>query len=200
VLQTVRERALAQAAALVDAGRRCDAPAAVQALDAHRLLCAHRRGPRGVSHWTSQVQRWVVDELGVAPRRDGRYPGLPLLVTANDPDNRLWNGDTGVVLDRDGDLVVAFARGGTPYEVPLGRLADVRPLHAMTVHRSQGSQFAQVTVLLPPASSPLGTRETLYTAVTRATGQVHVVGSEQAVVAATERPVRRATGLQERLA
>ena len=96
--------------------------------------------------------------------------------------------------------MAVFGRGDGPYEVPLGRLADVRPLHAMTVHRSQGSQFARVTVLLPPADSPLGTRETLYTAVTRAAKGVRVVGSEEAVRAAVLRPVARATGLRARLA
>ena len=70
----------------------------------------------------------------------------------------------------------------------------------MTVHRGQGSQFARVTVVLPPADSPLLTRELLYTAVTRATGFVRVVGSEAAVRAAVGRPVSRASGLRHRLA
>jgi exodeoxyribonuclease V alpha subunit len=185
---------------LVEAAAAGDAGAALAALDRHRLLCAHRRGPRGVSHWSRTVQRWVVDELGVVPRRDGRYAGLPLLVSANDYDNKLYNGDTGVVVEADGDLVAVFGRGDGHAEIPLGRLAEVRPLHAMTVHRSQGSQFDRVTVLLPPASSPLGTRETLYTAVTRAVAGVHVIGSAEAVTAAVERPVARATGLRRRLA
>ena len=91
------------------------------------------------------------------------------MVTANDYEIGLYNGDTGVVVDDGaGGLVAAFGRGGEPILVPLVRLGAVRPLHAMTVHRSQGSQFARITVLLPPAASPLGTRETLYTAVTRA--------------------------------
>jgi exodeoxyribonuclease V alpha subunit len=105
-----------------------------------------------------------------------------------------------VVLARGDDLVAVFGRGDGPYEVPLGRLAEVRPMHAMTVHRSQGSQFSRVTVLLPPASSPLGTRETLYTAVTRGETSVRVIGSTDAVRAAVGRPVARATGLRRRLA
>ncbi len=102
-------------------------------------------------------------------------------------------------MERDGELVALFDRGGDPHRVPLGRLADVRPLHAMTVHRSQGSQFQRVTVLLPAATSPLGTCETLYTAVTRAVRGVHLVGSAGAVAAAVRRPVARATGLRARL-
>ncbi|MCW2777441.1 MAG: exodeoxyribonuclease alpha subunit, partial [Frankiales bacterium] len=199
-LAALRELVLEQASVLVQAASVGDAARALAGLDTHRLLCAHREGPRGVEHWTRTVQRWVVEALGVQPRRDGRYAGLPLLVTANDVDNRLYNGDSGVVCGRGEDLVAVFARGGDPYEVPLGRLSEVRPLHALTVHRSQGSQFSRVTVLLPAASSPLGTRETLYTAVTRAAHGVRVVGSEEAVRAAVLRPVARATGLRARLA
>ena len=69
----------------------------------------------------------------------------------------------------------------------------------MTIHRSQGSQYDRITVLLPVAASPLGTRETLYTAVTRATTHVRVVGSAEALVAAVRNPAARATGLRERL-
>ena len=98
-----------------------------------------------------------------------------------------------------GELVAVFSRGADPLWVPLARLGEVRPLHALTVHRSQGSECARVTVLLPPATSPLGTRETLYTALTRATEQVEVIGSAAALVRAVERPAARATGLGRRL-
>jgi exodeoxyribonuclease V alpha subunit len=84
--------------------------------------------------------------------------------------------------------------------VPLGLLGDVRPMYAMTVHRAQGSQSDAVTVVLPPATSPLGTRETLYTAVTRAETAVTVIGSADAWRAAVARPVQRASGLPVRLA
>jgi exodeoxyribonuclease V alpha subunit len=83
--------------------------------------------------------------------------------------------------------------------LPLVRLSDVRPLHAMTVHRAQGSQYEFVTVLLPLAGSPLATRQTLYTAVTRASAQVRVVGSADSVTAAVGRQAARATGLRARL-
>jgi exodeoxyribonuclease V alpha subunit len=186
--------------ALHEAAERGDAVAALEALDRHRLLCAHRRGPRGVQQWSALATRWIAQQHPVVPRADGRYPGEPLLVTTNDYEIGLYNGDTGVVVDagRDG-LVAAFGRGGAPIVVPLVRLGAVRSLHAMTVHRSQGSQFARVTVLLPAVGSPLGTRETLYTAVTRATSHVRLIGSPQALVAAVARPAARATGLRDRL-
>jgi exodeoxyribonuclease V alpha subunit len=198
VLDDLRVELVTAARPVIAAARAGDAAAALEAVGHHRLLCAHRQGPRGVAHWAGLVRRWVVEDVGVTPRRDGTYPGLALLVTANDPENRLWNGDVGVVVDRDGELVVAF--GSLPDCVPLGRLGDVQQLHASTVHRAQGSQASRVTVVLPPSTSPLGTRETLYTAVTRAQDRVRVVGSEAAVRAAVERGVARATGLARRLA
>ena len=104
-----------------------------------------------------------------------------------------------MVNDGQGGLVAVFGRGVEPITVPLMRLGAVRSLHAMTVHRSQSSQFERITVLLPPAGSPLGTRETLYTAVTRAKEHVRVIGSAEALVAAVGRPAARATGLWQRL-
>ena len=127
-------------------------------------------------------------------------PGRPVLVTANDYDIGLFNGDTGVVVMRPEGLRVAFARGGEPTLHPPSRLSEVATVHAMTVHRGQGSQFRRVTVVLPPAESPLLTRELLYTAVTRARELVRVVGTEDAVRAAVQRPVSRASGLRQRLA
>jgi exodeoxyribonuclease V alpha subunit len=189
--------------ALLEAAERGDDAAAgdaLQALERHRLLCAHRRGLRGVQYWSALAARWIAEAHPVVPRADARYAGEPLLVTTNDYDIGLYNGDTGVVVnDGQGGLIAAFGRGGEPIRIPLARLGAVRPLHAMTVHRSQGSQFKRITVLLPPAGSPLGTRETLYTAVTRAEEHVRVIGSAEALVTAVGHPAARATGLRERL-
>jgi len=185
---------------LLAAGRAGDAEAAIGALERHRLLCAHRRGPRGVRYWTAQARRWLSEVEGGLPYAyDERYAGQPLLVTENDYENQLWNGDTGVVLARGDDLVAAFGRGSTPFELPIGRVGHATPLHAMTVHRSQGSEFDEVTVLLPSAASALATRELLYTAVTRARRRVTLIGSSAAVRACVARPAQRATGLRRRL-
>lgn len=190
---------LAVARDVVAAASAGDAAGALAAMDRHRLLCAHREGPRGVRHWEQHARTWLQRDGVVAPRRDGRYAGQPLLVTSNDYDNKLWNGDTGVVVVEGENLVSYFSTGGPPTRVPLGRLGDVRPMYAMTVHRAQGSQFRSVSVLLPPATSPLGTRETLYTAVTRAEESVRVIGSEPAVLAAVAHRAQRASGLRARL-
>jgi exodeoxyribonuclease V alpha subunit len=187
--------------AMIEAARAGNVVGALDALDQHRLLCAHRRGPRGVRHWSDAVERWLAaTDPTATPRLDGRYAGQPLLVTTNDYDNGLYNGDTGVVVQLGDDLAAAFRRGGRPEVLPLVRLSDVRPLHAMTVHRAQGSQFAEVTVLLPLADSPLATRQTFYTAITRATTLVRLIGSEESVLACVTRRAARATGLRDRLA
>jgi len=198
-LDAVRVDVLAASRAVVRAATAGDPAAALTALDSHRVLCAHRHGPRGVSHWAALAHHWVVEEVGVVARPDGRYVGLPVLVTSNDPGLGVFNGDSGVVLERSGELVVAIGRGDGPRTVALSRLAEVETLHAMSVHRSQGSQFAAVSVLAAPAVSPLATREMLYTAITRARQQVRVIGSADAVAAAVGRPLARATGLAARL-
>ncbi len=171
-------------------------PAAIGALERHRLLCAHRRGPFGVARWSREVEHW----LGQAISDYGGgewYVARPLIVTANDYELKLYNGDTGVVVRLpDGTAAAAFGRGGEPAVLPTARLSDVETVHAMTVHRSQGSQFDRVSVLLPPPDSPLLTRELFYTAVTRAKTFVRVVGSEASVRAAVQRPIVRASGLR----
>lgn len=171
-----------------------DRVTALGLLGDHRLLCAHRQGPYGVAAWNSQLSRWTRPAGG--PAFSDWYPGQPLLITANDYENHLFNGDTGVVVQGADGLVAAFARGTSTAEVPLSRLSSVTTAHALTVHRSQGSQYRAVTVLLPPPSSPLLTRELLYTAVTRAADRVRVVGSEESVRAAVGRRVVRASGLR----
>jgi exodeoxyribonuclease V alpha subunit len=182
-----------------DAARAGDATAALEALDRHRVLCAHRRGPFGVARWNDEVERWLTAALDGYAEGEEWYVGRPLLATTNDYDVQLFNGDTGVVVDDSTrGRVAAFGRGGSPVLLPPSRLSSVQTMHAMTVHRGQGSQFDRVSVLLPPADSPLLTRELFYTAVTRAARHVRVVGSEQAVRAAVGRPVVRASGLRAR--
>jgi exodeoxyribonuclease V alpha subunit len=184
-------------AAVLGAGRE-----ALATLDEHRLLCAHRRGPYGVSHWNRQVERWLSEETG-QPVLAAWYAGRPLLVTANDYGLKVYNGDTGVVVagpdgSREGlRAVIAGATG--PLELTPSRLADIETMHAMTIHKSQGSQAAEVTVLMPPGDSRLLTRELFYTAVTRAKAKVRVVGSEASVRAAIGRRAVRASGLAQRL-
>jgi exodeoxyribonuclease V alpha subunit len=171
---------------------------ALAALARFRLLCAHRRGPYGVSDWTSRVQGWLGGAIEDIEQRD--FVGRPLLVTENDYELGLYNGDTGVVVAGAGERpVAAFERGGEVLRFSPLRLGAVDTVYAMTIHKSQGSQFDTAAVLLPAASSRILTRELLYTAVTRARRELILVGAEEAVRRAVERPVARASGLGERL-
>ena len=177
-----------------------DAAAAVAALDEHRLLCAHREGPHGVRHWNQQVERWLGEETGQEIWSEW-YVGRPLLVSSNDYALGIYNGETGAaVLQPDGRLRAVISGSGGLLDFAPGRLDAIETMHAMTIHKSQGSQADRVTVLLPDEGSRLLTRELFYTAVTRARRHVRVVGSEAAVRAAVATRAQRATGLRLRLA
>ena len=192
------------ARSVLDAARAGDASAALGALGRHRLLCAHREGPHGVRTWNRWAETWLTEDTGLT-FYDPMYVGRPLLVTANDYATGVLNGDTGVVVASttpDGTPVrtaVIEGAAGAQRFAP-SRLGDVETMHAMTIHKAQGSQAEEVTVLLPDADSPLLTRELVYTAITRAQAKVRVVGSEEVVRAAVARRVVRASGLRQRLA
>lgn len=171
---------------------------ALDALDAHRLLCAHRRGPFGVRQWNRHVQTWLSEDSGLPPWSEW-YAGRPLLVTANNYGLKVYNGDIGVVVEGPDGLRAVIASSAGPLEFSPSRLSDVETMHAMTIHKSQGSQTEEVTVLLPSEDSRLLTRELFYTAVTRAERKVRVVGSEASVRTAVERRALRASGLAQRL-
>ncbi len=175
-----------------------EAAAAVAALDRHRLLCAHREGPFGVAHWNRQIEHWLAEAVG-DPLYEPMYVGRPLLVSANDYGLGVNNGDAGVVV-RTPDGPRAFISGARGLaDFATSRMSDVETMFATTIHKSQGSQAEEVTVLLPPPESRLLTRELFYTAVTRARARVRVVGTEDAVRAAVERRALRASGLRQRL-
>ncbi len=192
---------------VVAAGRRVheaaaagDAVAALAASGDVRVLCAHRRGPGGVEVWNAISESWLRDAIdGYALYREW-YIGRPVLVTENDYATGLFNGDSGVVVVGDGGRVeVAFARAGGVVTVGASRLGAAETVHAMTIHKSQGSQVQAAVVVVPDSASQLLTRELLYTAITRARERLILVGSEDAIRAAVRRPIARASGLRDRL-
>ena len=195
--EALRLRLLTHAERLRDlalAGRYADA---LRELGEHRLLCAHRDGPWGVGPWNDRVERWLAEASDHLGRQ---VVGRPLLVTTNDRGLSLFNGDTGVMaLRADHRVVGVFGEPDAPIVHAASTLGEVDTAHALTIHKSQGSQARSVTVLLPDADSRLLTRELLYTAITRAQESVTLVGSEAAVRAAVERRTQRATGLRHRV-
>jgi exodeoxyribonuclease V alpha subunit len=200
----VRELIVPHALGVLRAAEAGDADLALELLDRQRLLCAHREGPFGVRHWNAQVERWLAEETG-EPIYAAWYAGRPLLVTANDYGLGVYNGDTGVAVRpppaaRGRALRAAVAGSTGRLDVAPSRLGEVETMHALTIHKSQGSQADDVVVILPPPESRLLTRELFYTAITRARERVVVVGSPDDVRAAIERRALRATGLRQRLA
>jgi len=196
----VRALAVDSGRAVIEAAKVGDAKEAIAALSRFRLLCAHRRGPEGVATWMGHVENWLRAEVDGFATGTEWYVGRPLIVTENDYGLQLYNGDTGVVVATgDGRLVATFSRGDAIAEVSPTRLAAVDTVYAMTVHKSQGSQFDVVAFLLPSADSRVLTRELLYTAVTRARERLILVGSEQPIRSAIERPITRASGLRQAL-
>lgn len=170
-----------------------DVDGALDAASAIRILCAHRHGPYGVEAWNE----FVLDKLFDKDRH--WRAGNIVVKTRNDVANGLANGDTGVVLEVDGRLCFAFRHGAETIVVPTSAVDDVDVAFATTVHKAQGSEFATVVVVVPPASSPLCTRELLYTAATRAKPNLLLIGSRADIEQAVKTPQLRSSGLVERL-
>ncbi len=186
----------AHAQGVATIARRGDGAAALHGMLALRTLCAHRDGDWGVSGWNRHVEQALLLRGG-----DLWYLGRPLLITRNDHGLDLMNGELGVVVaSASGPRAVFPGRDGALRAIHPVRLGAVDTVHAMTIHKSQGSEFDHVVVVLPPAASRLLTRELLYTAVTRARTRVTVVGDEAAVRAGVARVAARASGLVARLA
>ncbi|SHF29075.1 DNA helicase/exodeoxyribonuclease V, alpha subunit [Desulfacinum infernum DSM 9756] len=196
----VRERALDHHRRLLDSGH---IHRALERMDSFRILCALREGPAGVK----AVNAAVEEALGVGGAGDrGRprhYKGRPVLITQNDYQVQLFNGDVGLIWpdpDDEGRLCAWFRLAD-------GSLRKVRPLRlpphetafAMTVHKAQGSEFQRVLFILPEDDSPVLTRELVYTAVTRAKESVEIWGSEQILRLAASRATARTSGLYDRL-
>ena len=165
-----------------------------------QLLCAVRRGPHGVERMNERIANLLHRE-GLIPDSKGWYAGRPVMVTGNDYSLGLMNGDVGVTLSVPGPdgrpvLRVAFpsGEGGVRWVLP-SRLQSVETVFAMTVHKSQGSEFEHVALLLPEHDSRVLTRELVYTGITRARRWFTVAGSAALLEEAVRRPTRRSGGL-----
>ena len=158
--------------------------AALKALGQFQVLCAVREGPWGVKF----LNRRLAISLGFAP--EGWYAGRPVMVTRNDYTLQLMNGDIGLCLPHNQGLRVAFAsgQGGIRWVLP-SRLDAVESVFAMTVHKSQGSEFDHLTLVLPDTGAAVLTRELLYTGITRARNQLTLVVPQHRVLL-------RAVGMQ----
>lgn len=184
-----------------------DRGAVTAAFGTFRALCAVREGPRGMQALNERMTRHaraVLEPLWTGGRFDPRspwFPGRPVMVLRNDPVLKLFNGDIGIALpDETGTLSVVFPDGPGGFRaVATVRLPEHQTAFAMTVHKSQGSEFDEVLVLLPERRSSVLTRELLYTGVTRARRRVTLCCPADVLAAAIQSPTRRHSGLLARL-
>ncbi len=184
----------------------CAAPdphLALTALDRFRILCAVRRGPYGVEALNRLVER-ILAEDGLMSPGVTHYHGRPVMILRNDPSLRLANGDVGLTLRdpaADGELRVFFPdHGGALRSLSPARLPEHETVWAMTVHKSQGSEFDRVLLILPDRDSPVLTRELLYTGITRSRIAVEVWYREAILRETITRRVERVSGLRDALA
>ncbi len=172
-----------------------------------RILCALRKGPYGAETINQMVEH-LLRRRGFIPSGASAdadwYRGRPLMVTRNDYNRGLFNGDTGIVMGpenggRDEMQVLFPAHEGGFREVAPHQLPEQQTVYAMTIHKSQGSEFDHVMVILPDRDTPLLTRELIYTAVTRARKSIVIHADPELLKLAVTRRIRRSSGLRDAL-
>jgi exodeoxyribonuclease V alpha subunit len=179
-----------------------DPESKLRALDRFRVLCAHRHGAHGQLAINASIEAELL-RRGTMASESRQYAGRALMVTENDYQAQLFNGDVGVLVrdPRDPTRLRACFSGtdGKPRELSAARLPPHESAYAMSVHKSQGSEFDELALLLPSEPSPLLSRELLYTAVTRARRRVVVYANPDMVALAVRQSIERASGLRDAL-
>ena len=164
-------------------------------LNRRRILTLVRAGWYGVK----EANAFLLKEAKAAAKVSGDYlsmVGVPIMVTHNTPDRNLFNGDVGVTVKGSRGMVVLFPRGAKTIACPVALLPEHELAYAMTVHKSQGSEFENVMVVLPDDENhPLLNRQIVYTGITRAKKRAVVVGTEKSLTAALKRKLERDTGI-----
>jgi exodeoxyribonuclease V alpha subunit len=177
----------------------------LQELGRYKVLCAHRHGPSGVAAMNQLTERILTREGCIRPRaRSPWYPGRPVLITQNDYHLGLFNGDVGITLSDSAEPAADFAvffmdAFGEPRRFPSYRLPAHETAYAMTVHKSQGSEFEEVLLILPTEDSPVLSRELIYTALTRARKRFTLIGRRDVLATAILRRIERTSGLRDAL-
>jgi len=175
---------------------------AFELFDRFRILCALRKGSYGVEGINLEVEQ-ILSDHGLIEAKRSWYRGRPLLITRNDYNLGLFNGDIGIIwtdVSGDSDLTAFFrSADGTVKRFHPVRLPEHETVYAMTVHKSQGSEFDTVLFVLPDKEYPVLTRELIYTGITRAKEDVEIWGKEDVFHIAVSRPTERMSGLRDAL-
>ncbi|MBI9075007.1 MAG: exodeoxyribonuclease V subunit alpha [Desulfatibacillum sp.] len=169
---------------------------ALEKFTGFRILCGVRQGPWGVNAANSQVEAIFLQEGVIRPQDFPWFEKRPVVINRNDSEMELFNGDNGIHMA--GQVIFPGGQGEFRHYA-----RSMLPAHdtafAMTVHKSQGSEFTSVLLILPQENSPVLTRELLYTAITRARSGLHIVGSLPSLRKAVQSPTHRPSGLQDAL-
>ena len=171
--------------------------AIIQAFNEYQLLCALREGPFGVGGLNERIEQVMLQKRKIQRHPHSRwYEGRPVMIARNDSALGLFNGDIGIALDRGQGLRVWFAMpDGSIKSVQPSRLPEHETTWAMTVHKSQGSEFDHAALILPSQRSPVETRELVYTAVTRARRRLSLYADERVLSGAIATRTERRSGL-----
>jgi len=164
-----------------------------------RILAATRQGDKGVEGINQQVES-LLGRSDAQVRKDQHYQGKPVMVTKNHHGLDLYNGDIGIVWPQaDGQLAVCFEHSGGIRRVNAGLLQDLETVYAMTIHKTQGSEFGHVGLVLAPQAEPLLSSQLLYTAITRAKQRCSVCTNQATWQRAVANRTRRWSGLGQLL-
>jgi exodeoxyribonuclease V alpha subunit len=172
------------------------------ALNRFRVLAATRHGPRGVDEINARVSAWVRAAASVTLSAGAQwFAGRPVIVTRNDYALGVFNGDIGIALPAPGGAMQVCFRmaDGTLRVISPAALPPHDTAFALTVHKSQGSEFDHAALVLPSAFGRVLSRELVYTAITRARSRVDVIGSAAVFAQAVQTPTRRDSGLAARI-
>jgi len=166
-----------------------------------RIICALRQGPYGSAAVNALVEK-LLEQANLIEPRANFYAGRPVMITSNDYDLQLFNGDVGLVLqdpDSGGDLRVFFPQAEALRKIHPSRLPEHESVYAMTIHKSQGSEFDHALMILPDRDTPLLTRELIYTGLTRVRKSITLWSIEKIFRNAVARRIERTSGLRDAL-
>ncbi len=183
-------------------GRQVDYGRIFQAFNRFQVLCSNRQGINSVAEINQRVEQRLA-AAGHIHRTGIWYSGRPVMVTQNDTAMHVYNGDIGICLpnqEQSGKLMVCFERpDGSIKKILPSRLPHCETVYAMTIHKSQGSEFDEVLIALPDNVNPILTKELLYTAITRARRVVKLAATRAVFMQAVGQQVVRFGGLVEKL-
>ena len=162
-------------------------------LNDFKILCPSKEDFFGVDN----INRQIAEVFGKQP--DTVYNGRPVMITKNDYTNNLMNGDCGVILERNRETKAYFLQGGSIASFDISGLTAFETVYAMTIHKSQGSEYSSVHIVLPERDMPMLTKELLYTAVTRARQQVKITAKESVLEYTLQNRASRNSGFKEAL-